>query len=95
MCLDMTITAALKRDSIKRGGEEPGHAAIEEGEPGGRCSAGFGEDVQGGESWRLDRVAIHEIKKLATDKAIRHGNDMKKTISTDFKVLNCLQTACI
>ena len=45
--------------------------------------------------WRLDRVAIHEIKKLATDKAIRHGNDMKKTISTDFKVLNCLQTACI
>ena len=95
MCLDMTITATLKRDSIKRGGEEPGHAANEEGEPGGRCSASCGEDVQGGESWRLDRVDIHEIKKLATDKAIRHGNDMKKTISTDFKVLNCLQTACI
>ena len=70
MCLDMTITATLKRDSIKRGGEEPGHAANEEGEPGGRCSANCGEDVQGGESWRLDRVTIHEIKKLATDKAM-------------------------
>ena len=34
--------------------------------------------------------AIHEIKKLATDKAIRHGYEVKKTISAEFKSLSCL-----
>ena len=28
--------------------------------------------------------------KLATDKAIQHDHDVKKTISSEFKVLNCL-----
>ena len=78
MSLDMTITAALKRDSIKR---EPRSLSTQLT----RKENQVGDAVRAEESWRLDIVAIHEIKKLATDKAIRHGNDMKKTISTDFK----------
>ena len=33
-------------------------------------------------------LTIHEIKKLATDKAIWHGNEVKKTISAES--LSCL-----
>ena len=36
------------------------------------------------------RVPVYQIKKLATDKAIRHGHDVKKIISLEFKVPNCL-----
>ena len=97
MSLDMTITAALKRDSIKRGAEEPGHAANEAHR---RKENQVGEAVRAaGMTFRPMAVenlggwtetGICEIKKLATDKAIRHGHDIKKTISSEFKVLNCL-----
>ena len=93
----MTVTAALKRDSIDRGAEEPGHAANEAHR---RKENQVGEAVRAaGMTFRPMAVenlggwtetAIREIKKLATDKAIRHGHDVKKTISTEFKVLNCL-----
>ena len=97
LCLDVTVTAALKRDSIDRGAEEPGHAANEAHR---RKENQVGEAVRAaGMTFRPLAVenlggwtdsAIREIKKLATDKAIRHGHDVKKTISTEFKVLNCL-----
>ena len=35
-------------------------------------------------------AAVIRIKKLATDKAIRHGYEVKKTISAEFKSLSCL-----
>ena len=97
LCLDVTVTAALKRDSIDRGAEEPGHAANEAHR---RKENQVGEAVRAaGMTFRPLAVenlggwtdsAIREIKKLATDKAIRHGHDVKKTISMEFKVLNCL-----
>ena len=69
LCLDVTVTAALKRDSIERGAEEPGHAANEAHR---RKENQVGEAVQ------------------AAGMAIRHDHDVKKTISSEFKVLNCL-----
>ena len=110
MCLDVTVTAALKNDVIDRGAEEPGHAVkvtaalkndvIDRGaeEPGHAANeAHRRKENQVGDSVRAAGMtfrpmavenlggwtesAIHKIKKLAMDKAIRHGNEVKKTIS--------------
>ena len=97
MCLDVTVTAALKNDVIDRGAEEPGHAANEAHR---RKENQVGDAVRAaGMTFRPLAVenlggwtesAIVQIKKLATDKAIRHGHEIKKTVSTEFKILNCL-----
>ena len=97
LCLDVTVTAALKNDVIDRGAEEPGHAANEAHR---RKENQVGDAVRAaGMTFRPMAVenlggwtesAIHEIKKLATDKAIRHGYEVKKTISAEFKSLSCL-----
>ena len=65
----MTVTVALKRDSIERGAEEPGHAA--------------------NEAHRRKENQVGEVVQAA-GMAIRHDHDVKKTISSEFKVLNCL-----
>ena len=97
LCLDVTVTAALKNDVIDRGAEEPGHAANEAHR---RKENQVGDAVRAaGMTFRPLAVenlggwtesAIVQIKKLATDKAIRHGHEIKKTVSTEFKILNCL-----
>ena len=88
MCLDVTVTAALKNDVIDRGAEEPGHAANKAHR---RKENQVEDSVRAvGMTFRPMAVenlggwtesAIHKIKKLAMDKAIRHGNEVKKTIS--------------
>ena len=71
LCLDVTVTAALKNDVIDRGAEEPGLAHSRK-----ENQVGVGDAVHAAEMtfWPMavenlggwTELAIHEIKKLAT-----------------------------
>ena len=85
--MDLTVTATLKRDSIERGPEEPCYAANKahsrkENQVGDTARATgitFGPlavETLGG--WT--ESSIHKIRKLARDKAIWHGHDVRKRI---------------